>query len=185
MKHIAIFASGGGSNAEAIIQYFQEHSTVQVSLIVTNKEKAYVLERAVHHGIPSYIHSKNNELLMDTLEAHNISFIVLAGYLKMISPELSRKFAERMVNIHPALLPNYGGVGMYGMNVHKAVFSNKESESGITIHYVNEHYDEGEIIEQHTCKIEDCNSPEEVQERVLNLEHQFFAPSIERVLMKK
>ena len=185
MKNIAIFASGSGSNAEAIISYFKNSSKGRIALIVSNNENAYVLERAKNHQIPYFVHSKTDPIngqLEKKLETHEIDWIVLAGYLKKIQPSLVAAFPNRIVNIHPALLPNYGGKGMYGMHVHRAVVENKEKESGISIHYVNEHYDEGSIIEQRRCELEEGMSPEAVQKRVMELEHQYFAPCIERLL---
>lgn len=188
MKHrIAIFASGGGSNAEAIMNYFQNHSTISVALIVSNKFEAFIHERAAKHKIPSYTHTAKgieNGEIEAVLKAHEINFVVLAGYLKKISSSLVNNYPNRIVNIHPALLPKYGGKGMYGMNVHKAVVANGERESGITIHYVNENYDEGNIIEQHSCAISPDMTVENVQQAVLKLEHTFFAPCIERIINK-
>lgn len=187
MEQLAIFASGGGSNAQAIIDYFEGNEDVKISLIVTNNPNAGVIERGKNHRIPVFIHSKedmSNGVLLQALKVHGVTFVVLAGYLKMISPDLSKAYHNKMINIHPALLPNYGGKGMYGMNVHKAVFENKEEKSGITIHYVNERYDEGEIILQESCDIRECNSPEEIAKAVLAIEHKYFAPTIEKLLSK-
>ena len=184
--NIAIFASGGGSNAEKIIEYFKTSSKGVVALIVTNNPTAYVIERAKNHGIPFYVHSKEdaeNGKLLEVLENHVIGFIALAGYLKKVPDSLIASYPKKIINIHPALLPKFGVIGMYGMNVHKAVVAAKENKSGITIHYVNENYDEGNIIEQHQCLLSvNVMTPESVQERVLALEHRYFAPCIERLL---
>lgn len=183
--NIAIFASGGGSNAEVIINHFEQSTKGKIALIVTNNKNAYVIERAKNHNIPYYIHSKEeieNGGIEALMKEHKIEFIVLAGYLKKISTGLVQDFPNKMVNIHPALLPKFGGKGMYGMNVHRAVVEAEEKESGITIHYVNENYDEGNIIEQHSCALEKGMDAEEVQKRVLELEHKYFASCIESLL---
>ena len=184
-KNIAIFASGGGSNAEVIIEYFKTSDKGKVTLIVSNNVDAYVLERAKSHNIPAIVHTKEAPLngdLESLLNDCQIDFIVLAGYLKMIQPSLIKAFPNKIINIHPALLPKYGGKGMYGMHVHKAVVENNETESGITIHFVNEAYDEGQIIEQHSCAISPDMTPSDVQKEVLKLEHLYFAPCIEKIL---
>ena len=183
--HIAIFASGGGSNAEQLIQHFSTVSHSSIDLVVSNNSEAYVLERAKKHQIPTYVHSKEdaeNGQLLELLKEKKIDFIVLAGYLKKIGDDLLNSFSNKIVNIHPALLPKYGGKGMYGMNVHKAVVAAKETESGPTIHFVNENYDEGAIIEQHKCDILPSDSAEDVQKKVLKLEHAYFAKSVERII---
>lgn len=186
-KNIAIFASGGGSNAEVIIEHFKNSDAANITLIVTNKENAFVIERAKNHNIPYFIHTKedvDNGNILAKLNEFEIDFIVLAGYLKRIHPELITEYPNKIVNIHPALLPKFGGKGMYGMNVHKAVVEAQEETTGITIHYVNENYDEGNIIEQHACLIEPEASPESVQKQVLELEHKYFAQSIEMLVRK-
>ncbi|WP_027418778.1 phosphoribosylglycinamide formyltransferase [Crocinitomix catalasitica] len=183
--NIAIFASGGGSNAEQIIRHFHNHESIQIALVVSNNENAYVLERATNHDIPFYVHATGDmegELMMSILKVYKIDFIVLAGYLKKITPNLINAFPNKIVNIHPALLPKYGGKGMYGMNVHRAVAEAKERESGITIHFVNENYDEGSIIKQYTCELNLSDSAEDIQRKVLSLEHQYFASSIETLI---
>ncbi|MFT5823147.1 MAG: phosphoribosylglycinamide formyltransferase-1 [Crocinitomix sp.] len=184
-KHIAIFASGGGSNAEVIIDHFKNSDAANIALIVTNKANAHVIERAKNHDIPYYIHSNediDNGNLVNKMKVFEIDFIVLAGYLKRIHPDLISDFPNKMVNIHPALLPKFGGKGMYGMHVHRAVVQAQEKTTGITIHYVNENYDEGNIIEQHVCLIEANANPEAVQKQVLELEHKYFAQSIEMLV---
>ena len=184
-KNIAIFASGGGSNAEAIIQYFKTSEKGEVSLIVTNNSKAGIIDRAQNYDIPFYI-LEHGELeegeFSEVLSALEIDFVVLAGFLKKISEDLISAYPNKIVNIHPALLPNYGGKGMYGMNVHRAVVKDKCSESGMTIHYVSTNYDEGNIIEQHKIEIDTTDTPEDVAKKVLNLEHSYFAPCIEKLL---
>lgn len=184
---MAIFASGGGSNAEEIIRHFAQSSIGEIALIVSNKPDAYVLERAKNHNIPFFVHSADdvtNGGLEAKLSEFEIDLIVLAGYLKKISPSLIAQFPKKIVNIHPALLPAYGGKGMYGMNVHRAVAQANDRKSGITIHYVNENYDEGNIIEQHITLLSKDLSPEKIQQKVLELEHRYFPRCIEMLLHK-
>ena len=175
-QRIAIFASGNGSNAEAIINHFSGNEN-EISLILSNNADAFVLERAKNHGIPSIIFSgselKTGKVLAD-LQAHNTNFIVLAGFMKLVPPTIVAAYPNRIVNIHPALLPKYGGKGMFGMNVHTAVIEAKEKESGITIHYVNEHYDEGNTIFQAECEVLPDDSPSDLAERIHVLEHTHF-----------
>lgn len=184
--NIAIFASGGGSNAEKIIEYFKNSTEIKVQLIVSNSLDAGVLNHAENNGILSYVHSKSDAQdgsILACLKKNKIDFIVLAGYLKKVGDDLIAAYPNKIVNIHPALLPKFGGKGMYGMNVHKAVVAANESESGPTIHFVNEHYDEGAIIEQHKCQLSATDSAEQVQQKVLKLEHKYFAPCIERIIL--
>lgn len=183
--NIAIFASGSGSNAEEIIKHFENSSKGKIALIVTNNANAFVIERAKNHGIPYFVHSTEdpeNGILEAKLAEYKIQFIVLAGYLKKIQSSLIKAFPRKIVNIHPALLPKFGGNGMYGMHVHRAVVEANERKTGITIHYVNENYDEGNVIEQHQCLISLSATPEYVQGRVLELEHRYYAPCIERLV---
>lgn len=183
--NIAIFASGGGSNAEEIFRYFKNHPLVEVALVVSNNSQAGVLHRAEGYHIPCYVYQTEeltNGIMEKTLDAYNIHFIVLAGYLKKVPDGLLKKYPNKIVNIHPALLPKFGGQGMYGLNVHKAVVAAGEKVSGMTIHYINEKYDEGAIIEQHIVNISNEDSPERVQQKVLELEHKYFAPCIEKLI---
>jgi phosphoribosylglycinamide formyltransferase 1 len=184
---IAIFASGSGSNAERIIEYFRSHPRIRVSLILTNNPKAGVLERASRLGVPAHVFNRNDfyqtDEVLQVLEVHRISFIVLAGFLWLMPLNLVQAFPNRIVNIHPALLPRYGGKGMYGMKVHEAIVQAGEKESGITIHYVNEHYDEGQIVFQATCALTPDDSPEDVAHKVQALEHQYFPTVIEQVIL--
>jgi len=185
---IAIFASGGGSNAECIIQHFDNHESIEVSLIVSNNQNAFVLERAKNHQIKSWVHSKidvEDGLVLKTLQNENIDFVVLAGYLKKIGDDLINTYPKQIINVHPALLPKFGGKGMYGMNVHKAVVAAQEKESGPTIHWVNENYDEGAIIEQHTVVINKEDSAQNVADKVLKLEHEHYAKCIEKVILEQ
>lgn len=185
MYKIAIFASGSGSNAENIANYFKDNPVAEVVLLLTNKADAYVLERAKKLAIESVVFSseqlKSGELV-NLLKNKGIDFIVLAGFLLKIPENLIAAFPNKIINIHPALLPKYGGKGMYGDAVHKAVVVNKEKESGITIHYVNEHYDEGTIIFQAKCKVSETDTYEEVAYKIHQLEYEHFPRVIEQIL---
>jgi len=185
MKNIVLFASGSGSNAETIIRHFQNNSTIHVAAIFTNKADAGVIQRAKNHHIPYHIFSKNEfqeASFLHQLRSYQPDLIVLAGFLLKIPEFIIEAYPDKIINIHPALLPKYGGKGMYGINVHRAVFENQEKESGITIHYVNEHYDEGNIIFQESTHITDCQSPEEVAAKVLTLEHKNYPIVVEKLL---
>lgn len=186
MTRIAIFASGAGSNAEKIIQYFHNHDTTGIALVVCNRPGAGVLDIAAREKIPTLLIERERFMKGDgyvpELKAHNINFIVLAGFLWKIPLTLIAAFPESIINIHPALLPSYGGKGMYGMNVHAAVINAGEKESGITIHYVDEHYDNGDIIFQDRCKIEPGETPETLAAKIHKLEHMHFPKVIEQVL---
>ena len=185
MLNIAIFASGGGSNAEAIIKYLKGHANLSVQLIVSNRKNAGVLQRAANHGIQTLIIDRagfyEKKDLTTKLAIQRIDLIVLAGFLWLIPKYLIQDFPNRIINIHPALLPKYGGKGMYGHHVHQAVFDNKEKESGPTIHYVNEQYDEGNIILQARCPLNPADQPEDIARKVLNLEHQVYPVAVEMV----
>ncbi len=186
MKRIAVFASGSGSNAENIYHYFKNHKDVSVEFILTNKYDAFVIERAKKLDIPIIIISnrafKNGDFLLNVLSQYPIDLIVLAGFLQLIPSYLLERFPNKIINIHPALLPAYGGKGMYGKHVHKAVKENKEERSGITIHYVNEHYDEGEIIMQESCSLSQYDSVEDIAKKVGELEYTYYPKAIEEVL---
>ena len=187
MTRIAIFASGSGSNAENIIRYFSDNKSVKVVLVLSNNSRSGVLIRAQLHNIPTFIFTKNdlNECskVLDVLKDYNASMIVLAGFLLKIPLYMIKAYPNSILNIHPALLPKYGGKGMYGMNVHKAVIENKEEKSGITIHYVNENYDEGAIIFQATCDIDEHDLPEDVKTKVQALELCHFPSVIESIIL--
>ena len=196
--HIAIFASGAGSNARKIIEYFEKRTAggsidgtrtksaaIKVSLIVCNVPGAGVLELAKEKGIPSLIINKSEFAAngyVESLQNADINFIVLAGFLWKVPEVLVRAYPKAIINIHPALLPNYGGKGMYGARVHEAVITAKEKESGITIHWVNEHYDEGAIIFQATCSIDASDTAESLANKIHVLEHAHYAPTIEKLL---
>ena len=186
MKNIAIFASGAGSNAKAIIEYFKGHPTIQVVLVITNNPSAGVIQVAHQHKIISAILSKDamttEQTVMALMKAQDIHFIALAGYLQMVPAFLLAKFPNKIVNIHPALLPKHGGKGMYGIKVHQAVLAAGDAETGITIHYVNEHYDEGKIINQKALAVNPGETAETLATRVLALEHEWYPKTIETLL---
>jgi len=188
MNKIAILASGSGSNAENIINHFKSQPQVEVVLILSNKKDAYVHERAKNLNIPSYTINKEGFEKGDALrllEDNHIDFIILAGFLLKIPENILKAYPNKIINIHPALLPKYGGKGMYGEYVHEAVVANKEKETGITIHYVNKHYDEGEIIFQTQCEVLSSDTPDQVAEKVHHLEYEHFPKVIEKVLTRK
>jgi phosphoribosylglycinamide formyltransferase-1 len=179
---IAIFASGEGSNAENITNYFRGYDAINVVLIVSNRADVGVIQRAKRLKVP-YLISPKDELnslkFLHLLKQQNINIIILAGFLLKIPTHLISAFAHRIINIHPALLPKYGGKGMYGNKIHKAVLTNKEKESGITIHLVNEHYDKGEILFQKSCKVMLDDDVSDLAQRIHLLEYQFFPKIIE------
>ena len=186
MKKIAIFASGSGSNAENIAQYFAHNDNIEISLIVSNKPDAYVLQRAQNLNIPSVVitssQMQDSQHVLLILKQHDIDFVVLAGYLLRIPQYMIDSYPDKIINIHPALLPNYGGKGMYGDNVHKAVVAAGEFESGITIHYVNENYDEGKTIFQAKCEVLPTDTYEDVASKVNALEYAHFPNVIADVI---
>ncbi|MFO7613692.1 MAG: phosphoribosylglycinamide formyltransferase [Bacteroidales bacterium] len=186
MHHIAIFASGSGSNAQQITEYFRSHPDIRVRLILSNNPDAYVLKRADNMGIPSYLFNReelyNSKTVLKVLQDHEISFIVLAGFLWLVPDYLLKAYSGRIVNIHPALLPKFGGKGMYGEKVHEAVIQSGEKRTGISIHFVNERYDEGEIIFQESFEIKPDDTPESIAERVHSLEYRHFPEVIESVI---
>jgi len=188
MIKIAIFASGNGSNAENIVQYFKNNSKISVDLIVSNNKNAFVLERAKKLGIESKIFTKSDFAdeykIISFLKERKVNFIVLAGFLLQIPKYLIEIYPQKIMNIHPALLPNYGGKGMYGNKVHQAVIDAKEKESGITIHFVNDKYDEGEIIFQAKCPILKSDTAETVAEKIHKLEYAYFPQIIAETIDK-
>ncbi len=185
---IAIFGSGSGTNAENIIKYFQKSSSIKVCLILSNKSDAYILERARLHQISSVTYTKVDfekaEDVLSMLNKYEIDFVVLAGFLLRVPVLLLRAYPNKIVNIHPALLPKYGGKGMYGDRVHEAVVANGEKTSGITIHSVDEHYDSGHIIFQATCSVLPQDTPADVAMKVHALEYQYFPKVIEDTIYK-
>jgi phosphoribosylglycinamide formyltransferase-1 len=187
MKNIAIFASGSGTNAQNIIEFFDKKEYAKVKIIVTDIENAFVLERASilkisSKYIPRKVFKENGIEILNLMRENEIDLIVLAGFLYMIPECLTRAFHKKIINIHPALLPSYGGKGMYGMNVHNAVKLNNEKFSGITIHYVNEKYDDGEIIFQEKCEIESNDTPENIAEKVHKLEYKYYPLIIDNLM---
>jgi phosphoribosylglycinamide formyltransferase-1 len=187
-KRIAIFASGSGSNAQKLMEHFKRSNDIEISLVLTNNADAYVLQRADNFEIPSHIFDKNEfyktDEVIDLLKNLDIDFIVLAGFLWLIPQNLIAAYPGRIVNIHPAILPKFGGKGMYGDHVHHAVMAAGENEGGITIHYVDEHYDEGEYIYQAKYKIEKDDHLEMIKFKGQQLEHQHY-PRIVESLVKK
>lgn len=185
MKKIVLFASGNGSNAENIMAHFEKSSQGTVVGMFTNNLHAKVLDRAKKFNVPSFVFNKSELLedkVLDDLKELQPDLIVLAGFLLKFPVHIINEFPDKVINIHPALLPNYGGKGMYGMNVHNAVLDNKEKETGITIHYVNEHYDEGAFIFQQSVNIETCTSAEEIAQKIHELEMEHFPKVIESLL---
>jgi phosphoribosylglycinamide formyltransferase-1 len=188
MKNIILFASGNGSNAERIMHYFKGREGYNVSAVFTNNAKAGVIQKSEAYNVPVIVFNRQdmaNGTLLKKVKNTTPDIIVLAGFLWKFPADIIKEYPDRVINIHPALLPKYGGKGMYGMNVHAAVYNNKEKESGISIHYVNDNYDEGNIIFQQTVAVDECISPEEVALKVLQLEHEYFPVIIERLLSNK
>ena len=185
MKHIAIFASGEGTNTQHLIDHF-EGSSVKIALLVCNNPKANVLKRAENNRIPALLidreifYSEKN--VLKRLLNEKTDLIVCAGFLWKIPDNILHAFPDKIVNVHPALLPKFGGKGMYGLNVHKAVIEAGEKESGITIHYLNEHYDEGKIILQKKCELASNETPESLAQKVHTLEHEWYPKAIEQLL---
>jgi len=186
MKRIAIFASGSGSNAENIITYFQNNKKAEVVLVLSNNPNALVLERAKKLGVQSLVFNKHqlNDSNWAIENLKDLDLIVLAGFLWKFPEHLLENYENKVVNVHPALLPKYGGKGMYGMYVHEAVVENRETESGITIHYVNEHYDEGAIIFQAKCTITAKDTPSDVAAKIHELEMRYFPEIVQQILSK-
>jgi phosphoribosylglycinamide formyltransferase-1 len=187
MINVALFASGSGTNAENLINYFSTSKEVKIKLVVTNNAEAGVVKRAEAHKKNIQIISKQaltnyTEQIIDFLQTEKVDLIVLAGFLLKIPEKLIQAFPNRIINIHPALLPKYGGVGMYGHYVHKAVINAKEKESGITAHYVNEEYDKGAIILQAMCKVDENETPETLAEKIHELEYFYFPKAVEKVI---
>ena len=186
MKNIAIFASGSGSNAENIINYFKNDSENVVKIVFCNNPDAYVLERAKRLNVPTIVFGRDefyhSDVVLNELKRLDIDLIVLAGFLWKVPEAIIDAYPNRVINIHPALLPSYGGKGMYGMKVHEAVIAAGEKESGITIHYVNDHYDEGATIFQAKCTIVPEDTPETLATKVHALEYEYFPGVIEKTL---
>ena len=186
VKRIALFASGSGTNAQNIINYFSDNEEAVVDSLWSNRSGAFALKRAEKLGVETFVFKREQfyetDHVINQLQARNIDLIVLAGFLWLIPPKLIRAFT--IINIHPALLPKYGGKGMYGMNVHHAVVESGESETGISVHYVNEKFDDGELIFQARCAVSVDDTPEDVAKKVHELEYKHFPAVIEKVLAK-
>ena len=187
-KRIAIFASGSGSNAQKIMEHFKKHIDAEVVIVLTNNPEAYVLQRADNFEIPSHIFDKHEfyktNNVVDLLKNLQIDLIVLAGFMWLIPQNLLKAFPNKIINIHPALLPKYGGKGMYGDRVHQAILDAHEEESGITIHFIDEHLDEGEIIHQSRFKIEPGDDLEMLKFKGQQLEHLHYPKVVEQLLKK-
>jgi phosphoribosylglycinamide formyltransferase-1 len=187
-KRIAIFASGSGSNAQKIMEHFKRSTEAEIALVLTNNPESYVLQRADSFEIPSHIFDRQEfyqtDEVLDLLKNLDIDLIVLAGFLWLIPQNLLNEYPGRIINIHPALLPKFGGKGMYGDNVHKAVIAAGETEGGITIHYVNEHYDEGEFIYQAKYRIEKDDNLEMIKFKGQQLEHLHYPRVVEMLIRK-
>ncbi len=189
MNNIAVFASGSGTNAENLIKYFSGINDMNIKLVLTNNAQAGVLKRAARHGVESYVFSREQFYTTDNVKkkllVSNVDYVILAGFLWLVPEYLIDLFPGRIINIHPALLPKYGGKGMYGMNVHRAVIENRETESGITIHMVNNEYDKGNIVFQATCAVHTDDTPEKLAERIHVLEYRYFPVTVERLIREE
>lgn len=186
---IAIFCSGSGSNAQKIIEYFQEHKSAEVVLLLSNNKNAYALERAKSLGVPTRVFDKaqfsQSQTIVNELKELGVNWIILAGFLWLVPENLIEAYPNSIVNIHPALLPSYGGKGMYGMYVHEAVVKAKEKESGISIHMVNKEYDKGTIVFQAKCFLTDEDTAETLAKKIQALEHEHFPKVIDALICSK
>lgn len=187
-KRISVFASGSGSNAEKFFEFFQDDPEIEIISVFTNNKSAGVIERAKRFNIPHHVFNRtyweSGEEILKILKEEQANFIVLAGFMLLLPPEIIKAYPDRIFNIHPALLPKFGGKGMYGMHVHRAVKEAQESKSGITIHLVNEQYDEGQIIAQSACPIDPSDSAEEIAKKILALEHENYPKVVAEVIRK-
>ena len=187
MKNIAIFASGSGTNAQKIMEHFASSKEVNVQMVLVNNPEAGVIERANKFNVPVRVFNKTefskSDVIVTVLQENNIDLVVLAGFLWLVPITMVNAFPNKIINIHPALLPNYGGKGMYGDKVHKAVIESGDKESGITIHYVNNKYDEGAIIAQYKCAISSKDTPDSLASNIHKLEHQHFPIVIQNLLI--
>jgi len=186
MARLILFASGSGTNVENIIRYFKNHHDIEIVSVCCNNPHAYVIQRAKNHQIPVFIFNRadfyESDRVLQYLRSSEADWIILAGFLWLLPENIVRAFEKRIVNIHPALLPAYGGKGMYGMRVHQAVIDAGEKESGITIHYVNTEYDKGDIIFQAKCRIVPGETPETLAAKVHSLEYEFNPKKIEKLI---
>ena len=188
LKKIAIFGSGAGSNAENICKYFATSTDVKVVFICSNNKNGLIVRRAEELNMPLVYPTKevlaNFSHLQKTLKDYAVDYIILAGFLLKLPFEMVNSFPKKIINIHPSLLPKYGGKGMYGNNVHRAVLENKEFESGITIHFINQNYDEGEIILQKKCPISEVETVESLEKKIRALEFEYFPKTIEKIVLQ-
>lgn len=188
MQRIAIFASGTGSNAVKIMDYFKGHPTIEVSLVLSNNAKAPVLEKATIAGVETYTFNReafyNTNQVLNKLNAKDINLVVLAGFMWLVPENLVHQYSNQIINVHPALLPKFGGKGMYGMHVHNAVKAAGEKETGITIHLVNKEYDKGRILFQAKCEVFEKDTPDDIAQKIHGLEHANFSEQIERYLRR-
>jgi len=188
VKKLAIFGSGSGGNAENICDYFANSSDIEVVFICTNNKAAFIVKRAEKLNIPIIYTTKddltNFNNLRKILSEYNVDYIILAGFLLKLPSKMVNSYPKKIINIHPSLLPKYGGKGMYGSNVHRAVLKNKEPESGITIHFVNQNYDEGEVILQKMCSVSVFETVKSLEEKIRDLEFEYFAKTIEKILLQ-
>jgi len=187
-KHLVIFASGSGSNAQRLMEYFKDHPVIRVVALFSNNPAAYALERAWQFGVPAHLFNREafrDGTVLRQVQEYQPDLIVLAGFLWLMPAGFVQAFPRQIINIHPALLPKFGGKGMHGQHVHTAVLANQEKESGITIHYVNEHYDQGAILYQHSCPVESQDTPDLLAKRVLALEHTYLPRVVEELLSGK
>ncbi|TVR41704.1 MAG: phosphoribosylglycinamide formyltransferase [Bacteroidia bacterium] len=187
MHQIAVLASGFGSNAEKLMDYFQNHPQIRVAVVVSNNAAAHVLSKAKERGIPVEVLPgpawEKREKVLAVFDSYHVSVIVLAGYMRLLPPYFVDTYRNRIINIHPALLPAFGGKGMYGMHVHRAVVESGAKKSGITIHLVNEQYDEGEILFSKYLEVLPEDTPESLAKRVQDLEHRYYAPVVEKYIL--
>jgi phosphoribosylglycinamide formyltransferase-1 len=185
-KRIAIMASGSGTNAENLMQYFSQHRNACIALVLTNNAAAGVISRAQQCHVPCVVMSqqqvKNGADMLQLLGSYDIDWVVLAGYLKLMPPEVVEAYRHRMINIHPSLLPDFGGKGMYGNKVHEAVLQSGATQSGITIHYVNEHFDKGEIVFQKQIPVISGETPEQLAQRIHQLEYEYYPKVVEQLM---
>lgn len=189
VTRLAVFASGGGSNAKALLKYFRNHPQICISLFVSNKKDSGVFTLGEKNNVPTiWISSadfKKPEVLLPLLQSHSVDYVILAGFLWLLPEFLIKKFPGKIINIHPSLLPKFGGKGMYGMHVHEAVRNAGEKISGCTIHLVNEKYDEGRIIFQAETPLAEDMTPEDIAREVLRLEHLCYGPAIEKYVLSE
>lgn len=189
MKRLAVFASGSGTNAENIIRYFKNSSEVEICLILSNKPDAFVLERAKQLNVPTFIFNRKDfyqtNTVLEALKAEEVDYIILAGFLWLVPDPIVQAYPAEILNIHPALLPKFGGKGMYGHHVHRAVIDTKEKESGITIHLIDGEYDKGQNLFQTTCPVFETDTPDSLADRIHKLEYEHFPKVIEQYIKSR